>query len=338
MKNAARPNNPQRRRLLGALGAAAGVACLPPALARDACVLTATDVHVSDYPTVEAVRWIGEQLEAQTDGRLRIKLYHSGQLGRENDQISMARHGAIDITRVFAGALNNAFPGTVALCLPYLIRSTEHLRALIDGEVGARILRGFEARGLVGLAIYDSGARSVYNTRGPLRTPEDLAGLKLRVPPSDVFLQLMRALGANPTPLSYGEVFSALETRLIDGAENNIRSFHSSRQFEIAPYWSETQHSYAPDILLMSKLRFDALSVADRERVLELAQQSVAVMRERWDASEARAREAVQAAGVAINEVDLESFRSAARPLLDRYRAEPDIGALIEAIEAGVPA
>jgi tripartite ATP-independent transporter DctP family solute receptor len=245
-----------RRQMLAGVGLALGAACMRPSLADDGRLLTATDVHVSDYPTVEAVRWIGQQLEAETAGRLRLRVYHSGQLGRENDQI--------DITRVYSGALNNGWPRTIALGLPYLIRSKSHLRALIDGEVGARILEGFEARGLVGLAIYDCGARSVYNTRGPLRTPADLRGFKLRVPPSDIFLDLMRALGANPTPLPFGEVFSALETRLIDGAENNIRSFHSSRQFEIAGYWSETQHSYAPDILLMSKRNFDRLSADDQ--------------------------------------------------------------------------
>lgn len=323
-----------RRQLLSGLGMAAGAACLAPAFAADGRLLTATDVHVSDYPTVEAVRWIGQQLEAETSGRLRLRVYHSGQLGRESDQINMARFGAIDITRVFSGALNNAFPRTIALCLPYLIRSTQHLRALIDGEVGARILEGFEARGLIGLAIYDSGSRSVYNTRGPLRTPADLSGLKLRVPPSDIFLDAMRGLGANPTPLSFGEVFSALETRLIDGAENNIRSFHSSRQFEIAPFWSETQHSFAPDILVMSKLKYEQLSPDDQRLLRELARRSVEVMRGHWDASEARAREAVIAAGVQINDVDVDAFRLATAAVLENHRRHPEVAPLVDRIEA----
>lgn len=323
-----------RRAVLGGLGLALGSAWLPPASAGDGRLLTATDVHVSDYPTVEAVRWIGEQLDKATGGRLRLRVYHSGQLGRENDQIDMARHGAIDITRVYSGALNNGWPRTIALGLPYLIRSKAHLRALIDGDVGARVLQGFESRGLVGLAIYDCGSRSIYNTRGPLHTPTDLRGLKLRVPPSDIFLDLMRALGANPTPLPFGEVFSALETRLIDGAENNIRSFHSSRQFEIASYWSETRHSYAPDILVMSKRNYETLSADDQALLRQLAQRSVAVMREFWDASEIRAREAILAAGVEVNEVDVEAFRAAAAPVLARYRSHPEVAPLVERIEA----
>ncbi|MFY8134864.1 MAG: TRAP transporter substrate-binding protein [Aquimonas sp.] len=330
-------HDPKRRHLLAGLGAVAATALLPPAMAADGRVLTATDVHVGDYPTVEAVRWLGQQLEAATNGRLRIRQYHSGQLGRENDQIDMARHGAIDITRVYSGALNNGWPRTIALGLPYLIRSKDHLRSLIDGEVGAQVLEGFEARGLVGLAIYDCGARSMYNTRGPLNTPDDLRGLKLRVPPSDIFLDLMRALGANPTPLPFGEVFSGLETRLIDGAENNVRSFHSSRQFELARFWSETQHSYAPDILLMSKRRFDGLSRDDQSLLRELARRSVSVMRDHWDAGEARAREAITTAGVEINSIDIDAFQAAAAPVLEQYRAHPDVASLVRRIQSESP-
>lgn len=314
--------------LLGAAGLAGSIQAQPLRW------LTATDVHVGNYPTVEAVRWMGQQLAEQSGGRLGLRQYHSGQLGRELDQISMARHGAIDITRVYSGALNNAFPRTIALGLPYVFDDVSHLRRVIDGEVGRRILAGFEARGLIGLAIYDCGARSIYNTRGPLQTPDDLRGLKLRVPPSDIFLELLRAFGANPTPLPFGEVFSGLETRLIDGAENNLRSFHSSRQFELARYWSETRHSWAPDVLLMSRRRFLALSARDQALVLELSAQSVRVMRARWDAGEAEARAAVEAAGVAINPVDTEAFRQAAQPLLQRYRARPELAELLALIEA----
>lgn len=325
--------DPTRRRLLAGLGCGLASSALP-VHAAEAVTLTATDVHPSDYPTVEAVRWIGAQLQQATDGRLSIRQYHSGQLGRESDQINMARFGAIDITRVFSGALNNAFPRTIALCLPYLLRSKAHLRQVIDGAVGQRILDGFAARGLVGLAIYDAGARSIYNTRGALSHPTELKGMKLRVPPSDIFLDLMRALGANPTPLPFGEVYSALETRLIDGAENNLRSFHSSRQFEIAPYWSESGHSFAPDVLLVSQQRFASLRPNEQELLRDLGRRSVAVMREHWDAGEARARAAVEAAGVRINAVDLDAFRQAAAPVLARYRQHPEVAPLVDLIEA----
>ena len=326
----------RRSLLLAGLGGlcAAGAATLPlKAMTRDG-VLTATDVHVKDYPTVEAVRWIGEQLAARTQGRLRIRQYHSGQLGREAEAIDMARFGAIDITRVYAGALNNAFPLTQALCLPYVFDSVPHLRHALDGEVGAAVLAGFEARGLVGLAIYDSGARCFYNTRQPIVEPRDLHGMKIRAPVSDIFIRLLRDFGANPTPLSLGETFSAMETHMIDGAENNIRSFQSSRHFEAAHFWSQSEHSYAPDVLLMSRRSFEALTPADRALVLELARASVPVMRGLWDASEAQARATVMAAGVKANAVDIPAFRRAAQPLLDAYHRDPAIEALTRRIRA----
>lgn len=322
-----------RRNFLAGMAGAVGAALLPGARAQAGVqVLTATDVHVKDYPTVEAVRWMGEQLERESGGRIRIRQYHSGQLGRESESIDMARFGAIDFTRVYAGALNNAFPLTEALCLPYLFDSVAHVRRVVDGAVGAAVLKGFEARGLVGLAIYDSGARCFYNTRHAIHMPADLHGLKFRVPASDIFIRMMRMLGANPTPLSFGQVFSGMETRLIDGAENNMRSFHSSRQFEAAHYWSQSEHSYAPDVLLMSRRTFDALAPRDRTLVIETAQQSVKVMRDLWDSSDAAARAAVVAAGVKINAVDMPAFRAVAQPLLDDYAQRPHLAPLLQRI------
>lgn len=324
-----------RRHFLAGLGAAvAGTALAPPGLAAFAGerVLTATEVHVKGYPTVAALEWIGETMARETQGRVRLRLYHSGQLGRESDAIDMARFGAIDITRVYSGALNNAFPLTQALCLPYVFESVPHLRRALDGAIGAEVLGGFEARGLVGLAIYDCGARCFYNTRRPITVPRDLHGLKLRVPPSDIFLQLLRDLGANPTPLAFGAVYSALETRLIDGAENNIRSYHSSRHFEAAGYWSRTEHSYAPDVLLMSRRSFDALSQDDRERLRDAARRSVTLMRAAWDESEESARAALVSHGVAFNDADMPAFQAAAEPLLRRHLQQPALASLYRRI------
>ena len=326
----------RRRQLLaGAAGAAAlGALGMPALAAGPRPVLTATDVHVSDYPTVQAMRWIGETLERETGGRLRIRLYHSGQLGREAEAIDMARFGAIDFARVYSGALNNAFPLTRALCLPYVFDSVAHMRRAMDGEVGRAVLEGFADRDLVGLAIYDSGARCFYNARRPIHTPADLAGMKIRVPVSDIFIRMLRLLGANATPLSLGEVYSGMETHMIDGAENNIRSFHSSRHFEAARYWSQSEHSYAPDVLLLSRRTWEALAPADRELLRETARASVQVMRQAWDASEASAREQVLAAGIETNAVDSGSFRRAAAPLLAEYRSDPRIDALYARIRA----
>lgn len=324
-----------RRAFLGAGAAAAlslPLAALPLRASDGQRLLTATDVHVADYPTVAAVRWIGETLERETGGRLRLKLYHSGQLGRESEAIDMARFGAIDMTRVYSGALNNAFPLTQALCLPYVFDSVAHMRRAMDEGVGEAVLRGFEQRDLVGLAIYDSGARCFYNARRPLVTPDDLRGLKIRVPNSDIFIRMLRGFGANPTPLSLGEVYSGMETKMIDGAENNLRSFHSSRHFEAADFWSQSEHSYAPDVLLVSRRTFDSLAPADRELLVQTARASVAVMRALWDESENAAREAVLAHGVKFNPVDMASFRKASQPLLAQYTGRTTIAPLYRRI------
>jgi tripartite ATP-independent transporter DctP family solute receptor len=324
-----------RRRLLAAgVGAlcAAPLASLSLRAQDDSHVLTATDVHVKDYPTVAAVEWIGQTMERETNGRVRLRQYHSGQLGRESEAIDMARFGAIDITRVYGGALNNAFPLTRALCLPYVFDSVAQMRHALDGGVADAVLKGFETRGLVGLAVYDSGARCFYNTKHPIVSPADLAGLKLRVASSDMFIQLMRLLGANPTPMSLGDTFSGMETHMIDGAENNMRSFHSSRHFEAAHYWSQSDHSYAPDILLISRQSLDALRADDRQLLLDTARASVAVMREQWDASEGAARQAVLDYGVKTNEVDMPAFRKAAEPLREQYLRQPEIQTLYRRI------
>jgi len=297
-------------------------------------VLTAADVHVDGYPTVEAVRWMGEVLHRETGGRLGIRVYHSGQLGRETDAINLARFGALDIARVNIAALNNAFPLTDILALPYVFDSTAHMRRALDGAPGREVLKAFEARGLVGLAFYDSGTRCFYNHVRPVVEPADLKGLKIRVPPSDIFVGLARALGANPTPLSYGEVFSALQTRLIDGAENNWTTFYTSRQFEVARHWAMSEHSYSPEALLMSKQRLDSLAPADRELILATAAQSVPYMRELWVRREAESRAAVEKDGVKVTDVDRNAFQQAAAPVLARHLKDTDLDRVYREIRA----
>jgi len=312
-----------RRVLLEGIAAGAIVSSARAAAPNGA--LTAADVHPAGYPTVAAVAWIDEQLQKEFPGALSINSYPSGQLGTEKDTIELTRLGAIAVTRVNTSVLNNVIPATRILSLPYVVDSTEHMRRAFDGSFGDEILAACNAHGMLGLAIYDSGSRNFYNTRRPVVTPADLHGLKLRVPQSDIFIESVAALGASPTPLAYGAVFSALQTHLIDGAENNWPSFYSSRHFETATYWSESAHAYAPDMLLMSKRVADALPAEQREFLLYAARQSVSLMRERWDDTVRRSREAVLAAGVSVNEVDAAAFRRAAQPLLDRYLADPEI-------------
>lgn len=295
-------------------------------------LLTAADVHVDGYPTVQAVRWMSERIAARTHGRLRIRVYHAGQLGREGDTVDLARFGALDITRVNFAPLNNAFPSTRVFSLPYVFESVEHMRRAADGKPGAAVLQEFARRELVGLAIYDAGSRSFYNVRRPIREPHDLHGLKVRVPPSDVFIATIAALGGNPTPLPFGEVYSAMQTHLIEGAENNWRTFHTSRQFEVAHYWSQSDHSYSPEALLMSRRTYAALSSQDREIVVEAARESVPYMRTLWDKMEAESRAFVLAAGVTANDVDLPAFRKVSAAIHERYLVDRSLREIFDGI------
>ena len=261
-------------------------------------------------------------------------MFFSGQLGRESDTVDLARFGALDIARVNFAPLNNPFPATRIFSLPYVFDSVAHMRRAADSAVGRTVLEGFGKRELIGLAIYDAGSRCFYNVSRPVRTPADLHGLKVRVPPSDIFIRLAHALGANPTPLPFGEVYSALQTGLIDGAENNWRTLHSSRQFEVAKHWAQTDHSYSPEALLMSRRTFDALSASDRNVVLEAAGASVAHMRTLWDRMEEESRQFVMKAGVAVTEVDRAAFHAAARPVLEAHLKDPSLRRLYEDIRA----
>lgn len=297
-------------------------------------MMTAADVHVDGYPTVEAVRWIGKKLQQETNGRLNIRVYHAGQLGRESDTIDMTRFGALDITRVNFAPLNNPFPLTRIFSLPYVFESVEHMRRAADGDAGRTVLESFAKRDLIGLAIYDAGARSFYNTRRPVHEPKDLHGLKIRVPPSDIFIELARALGANPTPLPFGEAYSALQTHLIEGAENNWRTFHTSRHFEVARYWSQSAHSHSPEALLMSRRTFESLQLADRELLMATARESVPFMRELWDRMDAESRDFVLKAGVQANDVDAAAFHRAAKPVVERYLRQQGLSQVYQSIRA----
>ena len=322
-----------RRLLLGSGAVAVAGAGAALAQSDGAQTLTAVDVHPSDYPTVEAVRWMGEEIARETGGRIAFRQYPSGQLGTETDTVNLARFGVIDIARVYLGAVSNMFPATRPMALPYIFRDEGHMRRVCDGAIGDDILHMFEARGLVGLAFYDSGFRSMYNVHHPIHTPADMRGLKVRVPRADIFIETLEAMGANPTPIPFGEVFTGLQTHLIDAAENNWATFQSTRQYEVARHWSQTDHCCAPEALLMSKARFDAFSRADRDLIRAKARESTPVMRALWDEKQATARQTVLDAGVAYNMADIEAFRRAVEPMKRRYLADEAVAAMVRRIE-----
>ncbi|WP_027166809.1 TRAP transporter substrate-binding protein [Mesorhizobium sp. WSM3224] len=297
-------------------------------------VLRSSDTHPDGYPTVEAVKYMGELIKQRTDGRYSIEVYHSAQLGEEKDTIEQTQSGVIDLDRVSMGPFNGIVPETAVPSLPYIFRSVEHMRHVMDGPVGDQILKAFEAHDLVGLAFYDSGARSFYNTKKDITSLADLKGMKFRVIQSDVFVDMVNALGANATPMAYGEVYSALQTGVIDGAENNWPSFESAKHYEVAKHYTMDQHQIVPEVLVMSKASWDKLSPEDQAIVRQAAKDSVVKMRELWDAQEKKSRDIVEKAGVKVSEIDKQPLIDAMKPVYDKYLATPELKDLAARIQA----
>ncbi|WP_445504213.1 TRAP transporter substrate-binding protein [Microvirga sp. G4-2] len=297
-------------------------------------VLKSADVHPDGYPTVEAVKYFGSLLEKKTNGRYKVQVFHSSQLGGEKDTIEQTRFGVIDLNRINMGPFNNLIPETVVPSLPFIFRSVDHMRKTVDGPIGDEILKAFEPHGLVALAFYDSGARSFYNSKRPINTPADLKGMKVRVIQSDLFLDMVNALGANATPMPPGEVYSAIQTGVVDGAENNWPSYDSFRHAEVAKYYSLTEHSMSPEVLVMSKKTFDKLSPEDQKAVRESAKESVAKMRELWEEREKEAEKKIRAGGSQINTVDKQPFIDAMKPVYDKYVKGEKVKDLVSRIQA----
>ena len=291
------------------------------------------DVHNADnYPTVAAVRHMGELLSKASGGKHRVKVFNKGALGSEKETIDQVKIGALDLTRVNISPMNSMCPLTLVPTMPFLFRSVEHMRRVLDGPVGEEILKSCEKEGFVGLAFYDSGARSLY-AKKPLRTVADVKGLKIRVQQSDLWVALISAMGGNATPMPFGEVFTALKTGLIDAAENNVPSYETSRHHEAVKFYSRTEHSMAPEMLIMSKRVWDRLPPAEQQMVRDAARASVGFQRARWDEQEARSLALLRAAGVQMVEVDKASFQAVMGSVYDRFITTPDLKRLVKAVQ-----
>ncbi|WP_299649084.1 TRAP transporter substrate-binding protein [uncultured Jannaschia sp.] len=297
--------------------------------------LRSSDTHPEGYPTVVAVERMGEMVEERTDGRICIEVFHSAQLGEEKDTIEQTQFGVIDLNRVSMGPFNNIVEETQVVSLPYIFRSVEHMHNVMDGPIGDEILAAFEAHDLVGLAFYDGGSRSFYNSEKPIQSMEDLQGMKFRVMQSDIFVDMVSALGANATPMPYGEVYSSIQTGVIDGAENNWPSYDSSGHFEVAQYYTLDEHLIVPEVLVMAKSSWDSLSPEDQEIVRQAAKDSVPVMRELWAEREAESEQKVRDAGVEIiKDIDKTPFIEAMVPVYEKYVTSDKLKDLVERVQA----
>lgn len=298
--------------------------------------LRAADILPEGFPTILGLEAMRDSLLEKTGGRLRIKIYPGAQLGAEKDAVELTVFGGLDIVRANLAPLNTFVPETRVPSLPFMFRSIPHMRAAVDGAPGRQILDAMRRHGLVGLAFYDSGARSFYTTDRPIMDPSDLSGMKIRVQNSDLYVSMIRELGGNPTPIPLGEVYQALLQGVIDGAENNWPSYESMRHFETARYYSLTRHVMSPEVVALSLKTWNKLSETDQAHIMDAARESVPVMRKAWDARVLRSQEIVLGSGrnVEVSEPDSAPFQNKVQPVWDRFLDRPELKRLAEDIQA----
>lgn len=290
------------------------------------------------HPVHLGMEHMGQRLAELSGGTMRIDIYPSGQLGSERQALELLQIGSLAMTKVSAAVLENFAPETKVLSLPYVFKSRAHAYAFQDSELGRELLTGPERFRLRGLVYFDAGFRSFY-TKGPqITSPTELAGQKIRVQQSPTAIALVKAMGGAPTPISYGELYTALQQGVVDGAENNPPSFHTSRHYEVAKYYTLNEHTNVPDVLIIGTDVYQRLNDQQREWLQTAADEAVTYQRQLWQKAEAEALAAAEAAGVTILRPDKTPFIEAVRPILDDYRADPELGKVLNRIEALNPA
>lgn len=295
----------------------------------------AADIQEENYPTVQALRLMDQLVTQRTDRRHSIRVFHSRQLGEESQTIEQTRVGAIDINRINVAAIGNIAPVLNVLALPFLFKSVNHLYKVIDGPIGDEILAAVEPYGFIGLTFYDSGARSIYTARQAVRSIDDIRGHRIRIQQSDLMDKMIRSLGGSPVSLPYGQIGTALMANLIDGAENNWPSYISAGHFKAAPFYTVTEHTMGPEVVIMAKRAWEELTTEDRAIFRKAARDSARYMREQWQRWEQQSRKRAVDAGVTITDkIDRRAFETATAPLRDEMRKDPKFGSLIRQIEA----
>jgi tripartite ATP-independent transporter DctP family solute receptor len=309
---------------------AAALLAAAPSHARE---FRAADAQAEDYPTVQALNYMGKLVAERTNGRHQIKVFHSRQLGEEKETIEQTRVGAIDLNRTNVAPIGEYVPLANVLAMPFLFRSVDHLHSVLDNQIGQDILDSFASHGFVGLTYYDSGARSIYDSVRPIRSLADMKDLKIRVQQSDLMVKMINALGAQPVAMPYGQVLTGLATKLIDGAENNWPSFVTTGHFKYAGYYTLTEHTMSPEVLVMSRKAWESLSPEDQKIFKQAAMESNIFMREQWKALEDKSRREAEAAGIMIvKDFDRKSFEDAMRDIYRAAANDPAIASYVDRI------
>ncbi|MCL6702623.1 TRAP transporter substrate-binding protein [Pseudomonas sp. T1.Ur] len=315
------------------------IAALPLAFLAQAAhaelTMKMADIHPKGYPTVVAEESMGKALEAQSKGELKFKYFPGGVLGSEKEVIEQMQAGAIQMSRVSLGIVGPVVPDVNVFNMPFIFRDQAHMRAVIDGEVGDAILDRITNSefGLVALAWMDGGTRNIY-TKNPVRKLEDLKGMKIRVQGNPMFIEMMNAMGANGIAMDTGEIFSALQTGVIDGAENNPPTLLEHNHYQNAKYYSLTGHLILPEPIVMSKITWNKLTPEQQDMVKKAAKAAQAEERDLWDKKSAASEEKLKAAGVEFITVDKKPFYDATAPVRAKYGAPyADLIKRIEAVQ-----
>ncbi len=323
----------QRRNLIRTAAAVLALALAVAFASAQQITLKAADDQPPSYPTVKALNFMGKMLEQLSGGTMTMKVYPSGQLGNEQSTIEQTQAGVIDIDRINAAPLANFDKKLGVLSLPYIFTSKSQFWDVLNGPVGLKLLDSLKTAKMVGLAYYDSGQRSFYTTKkaGPIKSVADLKGKRIRVQKSQVMIDMVKALGATPVPMAFGDVYSSLQSGVIDGAENNIPSYgpFGVRHYEVAPYYTFDSHSRVPEIVLISQKTWDKLNAQQQAWVREAALASVPIEEAAWNALVQKTTDALQGK-VTYFHPDTKAFQDAMKPVYDQYQAS--LGSLITEI------
>ncbi|SEG44923.1 TRAP transporter substrate-binding protein [Vibrio hangzhouensis] len=322
----------QRTLLSAAIGAAMIFGATASAYA--ATTLKLSHNHPRDHAVHKAMDYMAKEVKKLTDGEVRIRIYPDAQLGTQRESMELMQNGAIDLVKSNAAELEAFSPSYSAFNLPYLFRDKNHYYSVTGGSVGEEILSSSRESGFVGVTYYDAGARSFYTSK-PIKTPEDLKGLKVRVQPSPSAIAMVKALGGSPTPLAYGELYTALQQGVVDAAENNIPSFSLSRHSEVSKYYSMDEHTMVPDVLVISTKTFDGLTKDQQESLRKAAKASSEYMKKLWAESEAKERTKAEKMGVTFVEPNKDAFVDAVQPMYKKIAtSNPELSKLVERIKA----
>ncbi len=277
---------------------------------------------------------MGAELVQLSDGKLKLEIYPSQQLGTERQCLELLQIGSLDMTKVSVGVLENFAPKMKVLGLPFLFRDREHSFKILDGPIGQELLNGGEKYWLKGLGYYDAGSRSFYTKDKPVHSPEDLIGQKIRVMESVTAMEMVSDLGGSPTPISWGELYTALQQGVVDGAENNPPSFYLSRHYEVAKFYTLDEHTVLPDALLIGTHSWEKLSEEEQGWLTKAVHNSIVYQRKLWLEAENEALEAVKKAGVEIIYPDKALFADKIKDSFEKYKEDKAFYQMIQDIQA----